>query len=948
MPSPVNFDVRCRAPLARALARRALALQKIVREQLQTDRDRGPLVELFESFRCRIPELTRSAFADGYAQLLTFGLLMAGPSGGGPVRIHDERVRRRERLRRLCAGGLLDDLFETALGDDPDGAGTTLGRAVEDLLEVVARTDFPEAPADAGARDPASSGDPVSCLYEPFLHAYDRAQKTKHGIFFTPKPVVSFIVKSLHELLQTEFGLADGLASRDTWGEVAGRLNGLELPAGVQPGDPFVRILDPATGAGAFLLECVEVIERTMKDRWCGELGTEDWQDPQVAARWSEYVPLHLLPRLHGYELMMASWAIAHLALSSRLLRTGYSPPGDVPWSLFPIDALEPAATPHGHRKKPFSVILGNPPYAGISANMSAEARRLVEAYKTIDGEALGERKHWLHDDYVKFFRFAQQVADQTGAGLLGFITNHGYLANPTFRGMRRSLLATYPRITIVDLHGNGHRKRDGAGTSGDQNIFHIRQGVSILLARKSPGPRLLQHADLRGSRESKNQWLCARTVGAVSFRSLHPEEPFYLFVPQDVARRDEYLRGWRLPDIFPIHSAGFITARDRFVTDPDRAALQARIAEFADPELPDEALRARYFKGRGSSLYPEGDTRGWKISLARRRVREDPDGENRIEVCLYRPFDTRFVYWTRGMVDWPRPRVSEHLRSGPNRALLTARSNKSDGVDHFFCTRWICEAKCAESSTQSTVFPLYLYEKATDPDRRRPNLSPDFLKAFSCALGVRTKHPGSLPESVAPEDLFDYLYAIFHSLQYRTRYGAFLRLDFPRLPLPRSLELFGALARLGGRLVRLHLLEADAPDPLGTQYFGPQSAPARVGWTHDGGGTVWIDAEGDQHHRRPGTCGFRPVPEDVWNFHIGGYRVCQRWLQDRKGRTLTEEDVTHYRRIVCGLSETLRIMREIDETIDGHGGWPAAFAMNPQGLTDGAVHAMDSSCHDG
>lgn len=427
------------------------------------------------------------------------------------------------------------------------------------------------------------------------------------------------------------------------------------------------------------------------------------------------------------------------------------------------------------------------------------------------------------------------------------------------------------------------------------------------------------------GVRNAKYLWLANHSVGNTSFATLVPDSPFYFFKPQNIDCRAEYNKGWKIDQAMPVNSAGFITARDHFVIDFDKDALLTRIADFANAKLSDAEIRARYFAGCGSDKYPDGDTRGWKVPEARRTLKRDSEWRERIRKCLYRPFDIRHVYWADWMVDWPRPEVMGHM-AGKNRAILTARSNKASGTDHFFCSKWISETKCAEYSTQSAVFPLYTFRQSSEIQEglglghdREPNFSTQFLKELSTVLGLEQTKPNGLPTSLMAEDIFHYAYAVFYSPRYRSRYEEFLKVDFPRLPLTGNLELFHALAQLGGELVGLHLLESPKLDKPRTEFIGGRNPEVeKISWSRN---TVWID--------KAQTTGFKGVPETVWNFHIGGYQVCEKWLKDRKGRTLLKDDIAHYYKIVIALAETIRLMKEIDKVIEKHGGWPGAFAAS-------------------
>lgn len=942
---------------SRDLSIRLAELARTIRDRIKTavaiETERGSLARLMKAFQeALIHGLDADGFADMYAQTIAYGLLSA--------RIADpHRKTADDFAAHMRTNPFLRELMETFLrvggrhgkaggpGIDFDELG------VSEVVELLDAVNMEAVVCDFGDKNPQE--DPVIHFYELFLKEYDAKKRMQRGVFYTPRPAVSYIVRSVDELLRTEFGLADGLADTTTWGEMAKRHKDLKIPEGVSPEQDFVQILDIATGTGTFLVEVIDVIHKTLVAKW----RAQGHGEKKIEALWNEYVPKHLLTRLHGYELLMAPYAIAHLKIGLKLHETGYrfgsdervrvyltnalEPPQDI--RQMKLEGILPALAHEAHavneikRYKRFTVVVGNPPYAGISSNMTESAQRIVDAYKIVDGTALNERKLWLQDDYVKFIRKAQTTIDAAHAGVLGYITNHGYLDNPTFRGMRQSLLGTFPRVRVLNLHGNTNKKEHAPDGSEDKNVFDIRQGVAICLATRDGSKTTLGYADLWGSRESKYSWLAEHDVRNTDFAQITPDSPFYFFEPQNTDCRAEYDASWRISEAMPLNSAGFITARDHFVTDLDAEVLLARISDFASPKLTDAEIRERYFANCGSVKYSDGDTRSWKIPAARQRVRSDKQWRARIVRCLYRPFDLRFIYWANWMVDWPRPEVMGQMLAGDNRALLTARSNKTSGTDHFFCSALISETKCAEYSTQSAVFPLYAFQRAsTLKDRltlgadRQPNFALAFLSDVASALNLGLTAPHGLPVSLTPEDIFHYAYAVFHSPGYRSRYAEFLKTDFPRLPLTGNLGLFRTLAQLGSELVALHLMESPTLNHFVTTYTGPKNPEVgRVGWSDD---TVWLDAPATKKGQpaRPGTIGFCGVPGEVWNFHIGGYQVCEKWLKDRKGLTLSKDDIAHYQKIVVALCETIRLMKEIDEVIERYGGWPGAFQARAGG----------------
>ena len=950
--------------LAVELAKLAQRIRDRIRAVLAIETDKGPVTKLMKAFQeALVHDLDANGFADMYAQTIAYGLLSA--------RVTNPKANTADSFASQLpvTNPFLKELMETFLhvggrnGKAGHGPGIDFDElGVSEVVELLDHAKMEAVVRDFGDKNPQE--DPVIHFYELFLNEYDKQQKVSRGVFYTPRPVVSYIVRSVHELLQTEFGLADGLADTATWGEMAKRHDGLSLPEGVKPTDRFVTILDPATGTGTFLVEAIEVIHSTLVEKW----KREGHGEKKILDFWNDYVPKYVLPRLHGYELLMAPYAIAHLKVGLKLHETGYRFESDERARIYLTNALEPAHDFSGRfefaipalaheadavnlvkRLQRFTVVIGNPPYSGISSNMTAQAQSSVDAYKIIDGKALNERKHWLQDDYVKFLRLAQTTLDATGMGLLGFITNHGFLDNPTFRGMRQSLLDSFPKVWAYDLHGSTKKADAVSEGNQDQNVFEIQQGVAITLAERIRGSRkTVLHAHLWGQRQAKYTVLQTSDVSRTQWTQIEPISPYYFLVPKNLDFLSEYEAGWAITDAMPTHVNGIVTARDGFVVDFDDAPIKQRLKIFLDERLSDAEVRERL---QLSENY------AWRVRDARRELRAANDWPKTFVDILYRPFDLRRIIYQRSVVWRTRSEVMRHMVGGRNLGLCTNRQVNGE-FRHIAATRHIindCTLSLA-TKERTYLFPVWIYADARSLDvfhdkARRPNFSPQFLKALSQKLLVQQAGNDGLPQGLKPEDIFSYAYALFHSPTYRSRYAEFLKIDFPRLPLTSSSELFRELARLGGELVALHLVEAPAQQALSARYDktakawrydaakeqripvavsfnGPENPVVdKVGWSDD---TVWIDAVKAKKDAADagvtGTVGFRGIRGDVWNFHIGGYQVCEKWLKDRKDRILTADDIAHYHRIVVALHETIRLMREIDDVLAKHGGWPGAF----------------------
>ncbi|MCH7527262.1 MAG: helicase [Planctomycetes bacterium] len=458
--------------------------------------------------------------------------------------------------------------------------------------------------------------------------------------------------------------------------------------------------------------------------------------------------------------------------------------------------------------------------------------------------------------------------------------------------------------------------------------------------------PATVHHAELWGLREiwdrnptgekglagGKYHWLLSNDIQTTEWTYLEPQAPFYLFKPQDIALGSEYDGGWKITDVFPMNSVGIVTARDALTIRWSEENVWDIVRNFV--KLPEHEAREKYNLGE--------DVQDWKVEWAQQDVKESGPDRNNIVPLLYRPFDTRFSYYTgkaRGLICRPRHEVMRHMLDRENLALVTTRQTR----DQWDClaTRSICGHKSCAAYDINTLFPLYLYP---DPEEdrslfangtdRHVNLSPKFLEQMGKRLRLSfvVEGTGDLKKTFGPEDVFNYIYAVFHSPTYRMRYAEFLRIDFPRVPLTADKKLLRALCSRGKELVALHLLESPKVSRSITRY--PVPGDDRVAKGHpryvppgeaESGtgkplkkGRVYISPDAP----KSGTKGqyFEGVPPEVWEFHIGGYQVCEKWLKDRRGRNLSYDDLTHYQKVVVALKETIRLMEEIDAAVPD---WP-------------------------
>ncbi len=867
------------------LAERMAQITKLVRDliinALQREEDKyvdGVLHKQYNTFREHLlPNLKPDEFADIYAQTMAYGLFAACLSA--PT---NSTFNRATAYQYLTANRFLRRLF-LDVGEELDG--TVIAPFLDDIASLLAHADMAEILRDFGKR--TRTEDPVVHFYETFLAAYDPKLRESWGVYYTPEPVVQFIVNSIDWLLKNRFYKPMGLA------------------------DSNVHLLDPASGTGTFLYFVIRSIHDLLMGRNQG--GT-----------WREYVHEKLLTRIFGFELLMAPYVVAHLKLGLLLKDLNYSwlkddrlkiyltntldegitraeTLGDIGWYI-----SQEASDAAGVKKEmPIMVVLGNPPYSNFGMlNKNEWILGLLKDYK----EGLHERKINLDDDYIKFLRFGQWRIDQTGQGILAFITNNSFIDGITHRQMRRSLMATFTDIFILDLHGSSMKQEKAPNGSKDENVFDIQQGVAISIFVKDPnkkGPANVHHAELWGTRKSKYDILSSTNISAIEWKVLDPTEEFSFFVPKSFSKSEEYNQYFSIPgDVFIERNAGIQTKRDKLIYHFTRAELQKVLDDFR--KLDSEELRKKY------ELPPDG--RDWKINNARMDIKSQ---KGKIIQVAYHPFDNRWTLYTgktKGFMAYPRsPLMGNALQE--NLLLLTVRNPRRGNLDSFFVSDKAVDKDGVSPFDNVTFFPLYLYTTpestqgtlfAQAETSRTSNLAPEFIKALSEKMGLDfvPDGKGDLIHNYGPEDVFHYAYAVFHSQTYRDRYAELLKIGFPRLPLISDKILFNHLTTQGADLVGLHLLKSPLLDSFLTSFS--ESGTNAVDRVKYEDGKVWIND----------TQYYGGLAENVWKFKVGGYQVCDKWLKDRKGRTLSSDDINYYQQIVVAIHETIRIMAEIDNSI--------------------------------
>ena len=931
--------------LAKRMSKPTHMIRAVVSEGFNKDRVSDSLRDLYTATqKVLVPNLTTEAFADMFAQTLAYGLFAA--------RINQEtgtfsRLNAAARIPHTnpFVRRIFDMIGGATLEDEP------FVTFVDDLAQLLDNTDMEAVLLGLGQS--SMRQDPVMHFYETFLAAYDPALRKQRGVYYTPEAVVGYIVRSVDHILRGRFNCQEGLADRGT------TTYETQDPDGnvTRHQSHRVLVLDPACGSGTFLHAVVEHIREYY--RGSGNVGM-----------WSSYVKEHLLKRLFGFELIMAAYAMSHLKLGMQLAAHDMPEEHRQDWAydfgrgerlgvyltntleqaerqtmdLFgPMRAITDEANAASRIKRdlPIMVVLGNPPYSGHSANRSEWISDLVGSYKRGFPELRKPAQaKWLSDDYIKFIRFGQHRIQQSGSGILAFITNHSYLDGPTFRGMRRSLMETFTEIYILDLHGNTKKKERTPCGGLDQNVFDIQQGVSIALFVKEPekhGTTKVHHADLYGTREAKYEELSESDVSTTKWGELSPKAPSYLFRPRDEELLGEYESGWAIPDIFSQNGTpapGIVTTHDQFAISWTREEAESKVAQLISTKTEEEARRIWRLCSQSQWQYDRA-----KLELASGSWREQ------VEQIAYRPFDARYTVYDRNVAVHRRERVMRHMLAGPNLGLVTCRQQSEVGCEWNRCgvTTSILD-ECAISNKTREInylFPLYTYPSEREiiqglygPEERHPNLSPTFTSELEQSLGLQfvSDGRGDSYKTFGPEDAFHYIYAMLHSPTFRKRYDQFLRTDFARIPLTDELDLFRALAALGAQLKDAHLLDSTKLNqtkvsfPVTGDNVVESGHPKYVspGLTPLGEqsplnrGRVYISRDA----RRSGKRGqyFEGIPPEVWECRIGGYQPLDKWLKDRKGRTLSFDDLNHYRRISAALGETIRLMDEVDQAIHASG----------------------------
>jgi type I restriction-modification system DNA methylase subunit len=859
--------------LATELSKRAILIRGVANEQLEMDiikarnnENYSSIFDFYQGLQELIHDISVSDAVDAYAQTIIYGLFLA-------------KTKRKEELSREFVERCLPKNIPVIRRVFKDISGTSLPPNItwifDEILDVLNSADIEKVMSEIDVRG-KKDRDPLMHFYEDFLRLYDPEKREKRGVYYTPRPVVNYIVKSVEWILQKNFGKQLGFADDD------------------------VTVLDPATGTGTFLYLAYL---RTFDELKVG--GLKGLIESKIKS--------HVLKDFYGLEILITPYIIAHLKLSLLLEKWHYNFEENERAQVYLTNSLEPIED-HGllpfmreineerrvaHElvmKKPILAIIGNPPYSGMSANKGTWIINLLkngykrgdgskdDGYYQVDGEPLGEKNpKWIQDDYVKFIRLAQWKIDRSGFGVIGYITNHTYLDNPTFRGMRQSLLRSFERIYILNLHGNKKKKEKCPDGSPDDNVFAIQQGTSIVFLVKNPDikDRRIFYQDLYGIWQNKYKWLDRNTIYSTEWQELKPDSPDYLFVPVDFTLQKEYEQFLKITDIFSLNSVGIVTARDDLTIKWTKDEVWSTIIKFS--KMDSEKARELFNLGE--------DARDWKVKFAQQDLIDCGLSKEHIVPIRYRPFDTRFTYFTgrsRGFHCMPRPELMKNL-SKPNIAIVTCRQLAGGEWKHALITNTLTESCYVSNKTKEIgyIFPLYLYK---NDNGREYNVNLSIIKDVSQKL----KH------DITAEDVFYYIYAILHSLKYRTKYLEFLKRKFPRIPSPNDYSSLLKLSNLGKELAELHLMKKQMSPTVRYEIPGSNFVDT-IKHSED---KVFINK----------TQYFDGIPDYIWDFYIGSYQVLDRWLKYKKGRELTVQEIMQFIQIIDVLKRTAYLMNEIDK----------------------------------
>lgn len=866
--------------LAKDLATRTTLIKPEI-FHLLSDEKPEEIDRIYDAFKkLLIADLKPEDFADIYAQTITYGLFVA-------------RLRQsnQEKFDRFIAERLIPKniqvLHDTFALISSNALPEAIATYVDDIATVLGHADIESIRNELHIGKGAD--DPIIYFYETFLAEYDPRRKKSRGVYYTPFPVVSYIVSSINQFLKDKFDKKLGFANEG------------------------VTILDPASGTLSFPAQAI------LKAK-------EEVDNSQNAGSWLNIVKDHILKDFYAFELLMAPYIIGHLKISLLLEDLGYKE-----WNqedhlkLYLTNTLDFSehkqidlpGLPHTlseeaqkaikiKKETPVLVVLGNPPYSVSSSNLikeESEYKKLYESYKEIVRK---EEKNIqpLSDDYIKFIAFAHWKVKQAGQGIVGMITNNSYLDGLIHRDMRRKLSEDFDEIYILNLHGNSKRKEITPKGKKDENVFDIQQGVSIILLVKKDGlPNHIKYADLFGLRKEKYDFLKSHDIKNTDWQEIESKKPNYFFVTKNIKGEENYNTFISVKEIFEKYNRCVVTSRDEFIISSKKDELKRKIELFLNPNMETEIIK------QGLNLK---DGRSWKVDVARNKLIKNGIKDDLFINYLYRPFDNEFIYYEDILIERSRKEIMKNMLQNNLGLLLMRQVYWDKSYSHFLVTDSITDSRVFISNRGAAdIFPLYLYQisnqkvifegqksldlegvqKSLDENGKRSNIKTEIIDKLS----INYKH------KIAPEEIFYYIYAVLYSNKYRQKYQEFLKIDFPRIPFTENLQLFQKLSNLGKELTDLHLIKSQKLEKSIAKF--PATGDNLVEKREYKDKKIYIN---DKQY-------FENVELEVWSYYIGGYQVLDKWIKDRIGQILQSEDINHYLRIITAISETILIQKEID-----------------------------------
>ncbi len=887
--------------LAEILSKKAKLMRDYIILPALTEKEEKYFTPLYNSFKTHLlKDLTHEAFADLFAQTFTYGLFIAKyqfeiekePTLFSKKKFKSIPFTTKTAYSFIQQGfGILREVFRVISTEDMP---KNLEIIVDDIIDILNHTDIFKLLTHYNK---GKKKDPIYHLYETFLFNYDPERKKRLGIFYTPPEVVSFIVNSVNLLLKNRklFSSPDGLATYKS-----------------DSSQDSITLLDPAVGTGTFFIEAIDKALKEVKNKYSK---SRDFI--------TQFIRNHILKHFFAFEILIAPYVVSHLKTLFHLTKQGFEFKESDKLNIFLTNTLE------FHRKEteggfvglfekvlvteqekalevkkniPILVIIGNPPYSVSSQNKVDSKTPFGKFYESYKEKVRKEEKNIqpLSDDYIKFLAFAHWKIHQTGKGIVGMITNNSYLDGLIHRDMRKKLYEDFDLIYILNLHGDAKRPKITKDVKKDENVFDIKQGVTIGIFVKSDKKirkQILYH-ELIGEREEKYKFLDTHNVENIKWEKLEPKEPYWFFVPKEFEGKEKYKRFYSIKEIFNRYTRGTVTSRDEFVIDRDKSVLANRINSFINSDLSLDLLK---------ETFKLKDARKWRVKHAQELLKKKGFDESFIYPYSYRPFDDRWIYYEEILLERSRSSLMKHMLA-ENVALIVMRQVYWNNYSHFFVTCNITDSRIFISRRGAAdIFPIYLYNSENKAQnqlllsnlpetesKRTSNIKKEIIDLLS----------STYKKSLSPEEIFDYIYAVLYSNIYRNKYLEFLKIDFPRVPFTKDYKIFKKLSEIGKKLIDIHLLKSPLLDKTSSRFKGEGelNLVKKIIYSPEEK-RVFINEK--QY--------FENIEPEVWNYFIGGYQVLNKWLKDRKEKYLNDEEIKTYIKIIEAIKHTIKIQKEID-----------------------------------